>query len=160
MGQKGNNAAHLLSCSPLSKELSCEFGIFSQDSNHHSSQLTLSLSSTFSQPRLCGPPPHQAFSQTAQPAQSSTSLRVLTGMIWFIFFFNSLFVRVPCSLIFWHFWLFIHFRLVVILLLVVQGSEGFLPMPPSWPELPRSQVLEKEDGIEFRAHQQVASDRQ
>ena len=35
------------------------------------------------------------------------------------FFFNSLVVGVPCSLIFWHFWLFIDFRLVVILLLVV-----------------------------------------
>ena len=32
-------------------------------------------------------------------------------------------------------WWFIDFRLVVILLLVVQGREGFLPMPPSWPEL-------------------------
>ena len=50
-------------------------------------------------------------------------------------FFNSLVVGVPCSLIFWHFWLFIDFRLVVILLLVVQGREGFLPTPPSWLEL-------------------------
>ena len=38
-------------------------------------------------------------------------------------------------MIIWRFWLFIDFRLVVILLLVVQGSEGFLPVPPSWPEL-------------------------
>ena len=30
---------------------------------------------------------------------------------------------------------FIDFILVVILLLVVQGSEGFLSMPPAWPEL-------------------------
>ena len=26
-------------------------------------------------------------------------------LFWFIFFFNSLAVRVPCTLIFWHFWL-------------------------------------------------------
>ena len=60
----------------------------------------------------------------------------LTGLVVLAdYFFNSLVVRVPCSLIFWHFWLFIDFRLVVILLLVVQGSEGFLPTPPSWLEL-------------------------
>ena len=50
------------------------------------------------------------------------------------FFFNSLVVRLPCSSIFWQFWLFIVFKLVVILFLVVQGSEAFLPMPPSWLE--------------------------
>ena len=59
-----------------------------------------------------------------------TSLVVLVD-----FFFNSLVVGVPHSLIFWCFWLFIDFRLVVILLLVVRGSEGFPPTPPSWPEL-------------------------
>ena len=32
-------------------------------------------------------------------------------------------------------WLFIVFRLVVTLLLVVQGSKGFLPTPPSLREL-------------------------
>ena len=31
--------------------------------------------------------------------------------------------------------LVINFRLVVIFLLVVRGSKGFLPTPPSWPEL-------------------------
>ena len=49
-------------------------------------------------------------------------------------FFNSLIVGVPCSLIDF-LALLIVFRLVIFLLLVVQGSEGFLPMPPSWPEL-------------------------
>ena len=39
------------------------------------------------------------------------------------FFFNSLVVRLPCSSIFWQFWLFIVFKLVVIFLLVVQGSK-------------------------------------
>ena len=50
-------------------------------------------------------------------------------------FFNPLVVRVPCSLISWHFWLFIVFISVVILLSVVRRSEVFLPIPPSWPEL-------------------------
>ena len=60
----------------------------------------------------------------------------LTGLVVLVdFFFNSLIVGVPCCLIFWCFWLFIDFRLVVILLLVVRGNEGFLPMPPSWPGL-------------------------
>ena len=50
-------------------------------------------------------------------------------------FFISLIVKVPCSLIFWQFWLFTVFKFVVILLLVVQGIEAFLPMPISWLEL-------------------------
>ena len=62
--------------------------------------------------------------------QHLTDLVVLVDL-----FLNSLVVRVPCSLIFWRFWLFIDFRLVVILLLVVQGSEGFLHIHPSWSEL-------------------------
>ena len=69
-------------------------------------------------------------------AQSAALPRVLTGLVVLVdFFFNSLADGVPCSLIFWHFWLFLDFRSVVILLLVVRGSEGFLPMLPSWPEL-------------------------
>ena len=63
-------------------------------------------------------------------------LWVLIGLVILVdCFFNSLVVGVPCSLIFWHFLLLIDFRLVVILLLVGQGSERFLPTPPSWPEL-------------------------
>ena len=50
-------------------------------------------------------------------------------------FFNSFIVGLPCSLIFLQFWLFSVFKLVVILLLVVQGSEAFLPTLPSWPKL-------------------------
>ena len=56
------------------------------------------------------------------------------------FFFNSLVVSVPCSLIFRQFW-FIVFRLVVILLLLVWGSEAFLSTPPSWLELISSNIL-------------------
>ena len=60
------------------------------------------------------------------------SVRCLTGLVvLFDCFFNFVVVGVPCSLIFWHFWLFIDFRLAVILPLVVGGSEGFLPTPPS-----------------------------
>ena len=47
------------------------------------------------------------------------------------FFFNSLVVRLPFSLIFWQFWLFFVFKLVVILLLFVRGREIFLPTPLS-----------------------------
>ena len=50
------------------------------------------------------------------------------------FFFNSLVVGLPCSSIFWHFWLFFVFRLVVIVLLVVQGGEAYLLKPLSWLE--------------------------
>ena len=70
------------------------------------------------------------FSELAHRVQCLIGLVVLID-----FFFNSFVVGVPCSLIFWRFWLFIDFRLVVILLLVVGGSKGSLPTPPSWPEL-------------------------
>ena len=53
------------------------------------------------------------------------------------FFFNSLVFGLPWSLIFWQFWLVFVFKLVVILLLFVWGSEACLPMPPSliYPQL-------------------------
>ena len=56
--------------------------------------------------------------------------------------FNSLVVRIPCSLIFWHFWLFIVFKLVVILVMVVWGSKAFVPIHPPWPE-PNNQLFSK-----------------
>ena len=142
-GQRGNSAARLLISSPLSNksEPSCETGSFSHLGNCHSPQLPLSLSFPLSQPLLPSLPPHcsqprpsarhQGFSELALEVHCLTSLVVLVD-----FFFNSLVVKVPCRLIFWHFWLFIDFRLVVILLLVVRGSEGFLPTPPSWLEPP------------------------
>ena len=75
--------------------------------------------------------------QPALPTWSAASPWVLTGLVVLVdFFFDCLVVRVPCSLIFWHLWLFIDVRLVVILFLVVQGSKGFLSTPPSWSELP------------------------
>ena len=36
------------------------------------------------------------------------------------------------QMLFWQFWLFFVFKLVVFLLLVVRGSEAFLPIPPFW----------------------------
>ena len=49
-------------------------------------------------------------------------------------FFNSLVVGLLYSSISQQFWLFFIFKLVIILLLVVQGSEVYLPSPPSWLE--------------------------
>ena len=125
-GQRRNNAAPLLGSSPLSKEPLSETRSFSHGSNRQSPQSTLSLSFPFSQPYPHSPPHCQEFSL-------STHLVGLVGLV--DCFFNSLVVGVSHSLIFWHFWLFIDFRLVVILLLVVRGSKGFLPTPPSWLEL-------------------------
>ena len=51
------------------------------------------------------------------------------------FFFNSLVVGLPYSMIFCQFWLFFVFKFVVVLLLVVQGGTVCLPTPPSWPEV-------------------------
>ena len=51
------------------------------------------------------------------------------------FFFNYLVVRLPYSWIFWQFLLFLVFKFVVVLLLVVQGGKVYLPTPPSWPEV-------------------------
>ena len=52
-----------------------------------------------------------------------------------MFLLYSLVVRLPCSLIFWQFWLFIVLKFVVALLLVVQGGQVCLLMPESWPEV-------------------------
>ena len=127
----------LVSCA-LSNGLSCETGSFSYCRNCHSPQPPLSpLKSALpkqptelsSQPCPLGAPRHCSFSELA------LAVHCLTGLVVLIdFFFNSFVVGVLCSLIFWHLWWFIDFRLVVILLLVVRGSKGSLPMPPSWPE--------------------------
>ena len=124
-GQRGNSAVHLLLFSTLSNRLLCEIRSFCHHGNHRGPQSALSLSFTFSLPCPPSPPPHLGFSESAFVVHCLTGLVILVDL-----FFNSLVVGVPCSFIFWLFWLFIGFRLVVILLLVVQGSEGFLPMPP------------------------------
>ena len=61
-------------------------------------------------------------------------------------FFNFFVVRLPSSLTFWLFWLFFVFKLVVTLL-VVQGSEVYLPMPPSWPEFSSIKTNRQENKI-------------
>ena len=122
---------------PLSNEPSCETGSFSHwDNPHHSPPSALSLSFLFSQPQGRGPSPCCGFS----PSACLTSLVGLGGLV--DCFSNSLVVRVPCHSIFWHFWLFFDFRLVVILLLVVRGSKGLLPIPPSWLELRKFSQLQ------------------
>ena len=71
---------------------------------------------------------------TALPTQSATFPGVLCLFYQLDkgFFFNSLVARLSWSLIFWQFRLLFVFKLVVILLLVVRGSEVFLHKPPSW----------------------------
>ena len=51
------------------------------------------------------------------------------------FFFNSLVVGIPYTLIFWQFWLFLVFILIVILLWIVRGGKVYLLMPPYWSEV-------------------------
>ena len=50
------------------------------------------------------------------------------------FFFNSLVVGLPYSSIFWQFWVFF-FLIGCFLLLIGQGGETYLSMPPSWPNV-------------------------
>ena len=115
-----------LSLAPLSNELMCETGNFSHSSNHRSPQSALSLSFSFSQLLLRGTLPHPGSFQPAPPTWSTllwvSSAQLAAHLLptrLVECFLNSFVVGVPCSLIFWHFWLFIVFRLVVILLLVV-----------------------------------------
>ena len=51
------------------------------------------------------------------------------------FFFNSLVVGLPYSLILCQFWLFFVFKFVVFLLLLVSAGTLYLPIPPSWPDV-------------------------
>ena len=67
------------------------------------------------------------------------------------FFFNSLVVGLLYNLIFWHCWLIFVFKLVVILLLVVGGSEAYLSTPPSWPECKWGPVSLLQNISELRA---------
>ena len=62
------------------------------------------------------------------------------------FFFNSLVVRLPYSLIYCQFWLYFVFKFVIVLLLVVWGGKVYLPTSSSWPEV---RCLRKEKFIYF-----------
>ena len=123
----------LLVSSAPSNEPSHKTGCFSHCGKRQSPQPALSQFPVQSAPSAQS----ATLLQPASPTQSESSLctpphqSACSGR----FFLTSVVVGVPCSLIFWHFWLFIDFRLVVILLLAAQGEERFMPMPPSWPEL-------------------------
>ena len=61
-------------------------------------------------------------------------------------FFNSLVVGLPYSSIFWQFWVFFVLRLVVNLLMIVQGNKAYLPTPPSQLEVQKCiYTVEKSD---------------
>ena len=121
------------------------------------SQLWVSVS-PLSQPLRHSP---RSVAASPVPMVCCLTLVFLSGLYWsggsdWPFFFNSLIVRAPCSLIFCHFRLFIDFRFVVILLLVVQGREGFLPTPPSWLE-PLFFFLERNFNVRQKHWSLVAS---
>ena len=149
----------------LSSQVSCEAGSFSHHRNPHRFlqpevlrlyfsilepwvAQSISLPSCSSQLihtqmwdyLVCQPPPRPHDLPpclTSSPSQLPAPPTSLDEC----FIFNSLVVRLPCSFIFWQFWLFFLFKLSVILLLVVQGSEAFLPMPPSWLSTPHPNFL-------------------
>ena len=131
----------------LSSELSCEAGSFSRSCNPHrcfpSEALRLYLPARMLGCTIClapqlfllvyrhknvGPPGPPAATSPALvlwplPCCESSALRLPisappTGLDE-CFFFNSLFVGLPYSLIFWRFWLFFVFAFVVVLRLVV-----------------------------------------
>ena len=118
---------------PFQRTLSYETRSFCHCGSPHSIlQLALSL-----QFPVQSAPPHLCILMPCQGSSSLSCQSPISAPPTSLgeCFFNSLVVRVPCSLIFWHFWLFIVFRFVVLLLLIVQESKAFLPTPPSQPEL-------------------------
>ena len=70
------------------------------------------------------PPPHYVLSALAPHLAPSICLDEYG-------FFESLVFGLLYSSIFWKSWVFFVLRLVVILLMVVQGGEACLPTPPS-----------------------------
>ena len=91
-----------------------------------------SLPSLVLQPLPCPPQLHQL------PRVISSLAAHLRPSYWSgeCFFINSSVVRLPYSSIFWQFWLFFVFKFIVVLLSVVWGGKVYLPMPPSWLEVP------------------------
>ena len=145
----------------LSNELSCEAGSFTHNSQHPQvfsvigfkalystcwspGLRSLSRSSVVS-PSLytqkCGIA-HSTIHHLARPSSRCLAASPLCPCCPsppLLPVFNSLVVGLPYSSIFWQFWFFV-FKLVVVLL-VVQGSEVFLPTSASWPELLKSVFL-------------------
>ena len=141
----------------LSNELSPEAGSFSRHLNPHRCYQSEVLRLYFPCTRtlscvVCLTPqlflpvyPHVNVGTPGPPA--ATSPRVLSAQRPVstppsgqdeCFFFNTLVVGLPYSLIFCQFWLFFVFKFVAVLLLVVhEGTVVHLPIvPPSWPEVP------------------------
>ena len=98
-----------LSLAPLSNKLSCETGNFSHHGNRHSSQSALSLSFPFSQSCPHSPLSHRRFSSGCWLTVSLILWLSEFHAVWF----------------FWHFWLFIDFRLVVTLFWLCKEAKGF-----------------------------------
>ena len=139
----------------LSKELSCEAGSFYCLHNHHRflqsevlrlyfpklepwvvwSVLLPICASQFICMQMCNCLGHQL-----PPCHLSSppQLPIFTPPTRLdeCFFFNSLVVGLPYSLIFWQFWLLFVFKFVVVLLLVVQGDKVYLSTSPSCLEVP------------------------
>ena len=76
-------------------------------------------------PPVLQPPPHLRVLCTQLPISAPPA------GLGECFFFNSLVVGLPYSSIFWKFWAFFVLRLLVILLVVVQGGKACLLTPPS-----------------------------
>ncbi|KAF6104290.1 hypothetical protein HJG60_011268 [Phyllostomus discolor] len=96
---------------------------------------TLSFSYHFYRPHTtASPAPKVHWLSSVFLHQPDLSVHRLTSLVVLIDFFSLIpwLSESHAVFFFWYFWLFIDFRLVVILLLVVQGSKGFLPIPPSW----------------------------
>ena len=68
-------------------------------------------------------------------------------------FFNSLVVGPPQNLNIWQFLLFFVFKFVVVLLLVVEGSEASLPMCPLW--LDSWAAFSKSLAYQYRSRSQI-----
>ena len=95
---------------------------------------TLSVSPHFACPVLQPPPCYISSPPRLPISTPTTSLNEC-------FFFNSWLVRLPYASIFCHLGWFFVFKLVVVLLLVVQGGKVYLPTPPSWPEVKNNIVV-------------------
>ena len=168
--QKGNNAAHLLCSYPTSHhfpcfpqadcELSCEAGTFSLCWNPHRFFTARGFESLVS--LHWNPGFHGLSRSPVAPSSLSACECRITCMVHHLalprilsapathlcpsyhsgwMFLSLLGCRTSMQMIFCQFWLFFAFKLVVILLLVVQGGKVFLPMPPSRPELPVFKVF-------------------
>ena len=119
-GRRGNSAARLLGPSPtFQRTLSC--GSFSTVAT------PTVIVGPLSQPRLACAVRSLAHTVLHLPQVLPTCpAACLHASYWSgESFFNSLVVRVPCNLIFWHVWLFIDFRLLLSSFWLCEEAKGF-----------------------------------